>query len=115
PKFGDKKTYQMDPANKREALREAALDTAEGADFLMVKPALCYLDVIHLLKENFDLPIAAYNVSGEYAMVKAAALQGWLNYEKAMPEMLLSIHRAGADVIITYFAKEYARMVKAIL
>lgn len=112
PKFGDKKTYQMDPSNKREALREAALDTAEGADFLMVKPALCYLDVIHLLKENFDLPIAAYNVSGEYAMLKAAAMQGWLNYEKAMPEMLLSIHRAGADVILTYFAKEYAEMIR---
>ncbi len=112
PKFGDKKTYQMDPSNKREALREAALDTAEGADFLMVKPALCYLDVIHLLKENFDLPIAAYNVSGEYAMLKAAAMQGWLNYEKAMPEMLLSIHRAGADVILTYFAKEYAEMMR---
>jgi porphobilinogen synthase len=112
PKFGDKKTYQMDPANKREALREAQLDTAEGADFLMVKPALCYLDVIHLLKENFDLPIAAYNVSGEYAMLKAAAMQGWLDYNRAMPEMLLSLHRAGADVILTYAAKEYAQMQK---
>jgi porphobilinogen synthase len=112
PKFGDKKTYQMDPANKREALREAQLDTAEGADFLMVKPALCYLDVIHLLKENFDLPIAAYNVSGEYAMLKAAAMQGWLDYSRAMPEMLLSLHRAGADVILTYAAKEYAQMTK---
>ncbi len=112
PKFGDKKTYQMDPANKREALREAKLDTAEGADFLMVKPALCYLDVIHLLKENFDLPIAAYNVSGEYAMLKAAAMQGWLDYSRAMPEMLLSLHRAGADVILTYAAKEYAQMQK---
>ncbi len=112
PKFGDKKTYQMDPANKREALREAQLDTAEGADFLMVKPALCYLDVIHLLKENFDLPIAAYNVSGEYAMLKAAAMQGWLDYNRAMPEMLLSLHRAGADVILTYAAKEYALLLK---
>ncbi len=112
PKFGDKKTYQMDPANKREALREAQLDTAEGADFLMVKPALCYLDVIHLLKENFDLPIAAYNVSGEYAMLKAAAMQGWLDYNRAMPEMLLSLHRAGADVILTYAAKEYAQKQK---
>jgi porphobilinogen synthase len=112
PKFGDKKTYQMDPSNKREALREAQLDTAEGADFLMVKPALCYLDVIHLLKENFDLPIAAYNVSGEYAMLKAAAMQGWLDYNRAMPEMLLSLHRAGADVILTYAAKEYAQMQK---
>lgn len=112
PKFGDKKTYQMDPANKREALREASLDTSEGADFLMVKPALCYLDVIQTLKEHSDLPIAAYNVSGEFAMLKAAAMQGWLNYERAMPEMLLSIHRAGADVILTYFAKEYAAMIK---
>lgn len=112
PKFGDKKTYQMDPANKREALREASLDASEGADFLMVKPALCYLDVIQTLKEHSDLPIAAYNVSGEFAMLKAAAMQGWLNYERAMPEMLLSIHRAGADVILTYFAKEYAAMIK---
>jgi len=113
PKAGDKKTYQMDPANKREALREAELDEAEGADFLMVKPALCYLDVIHLLKENSNLPIAAYNVSGEYAMVKAASQMGWLQYERAMPEMLLSIHRAGADVILTYFAKEYAQLLKS--
>lgn len=110
PKFGDKKTYQMDPANKREALIEARLDEEEGADFLMVKPALCYLDVIHLLKENSDLPIAAYNVSGEYAMLKAAAEKGWIQYDRAMPEMLLSIHRAGANVILTYFAKEYAMM-----
>lgn len=110
PKFGDKKTYQMDPANKREALREAELDTLEGADFLMVKPALCYLDVIHMLKEKSALPIAAYNVSGEYAMLKAAAEKGWIQYERAMPEMLLSIHRAGADVILTYFAKEFAQM-----
>jgi porphobilinogen synthase len=110
PKFGDKKTYQMDPANKREALREARLDEIEGADFLMVKPALCYLDIIHLLKENTDLPISAYNVSGEFAMLKAAAQNGWINYEKAMAEMLLSIHRAGADIILTYFAKEYASL-----
>jgi porphobilinogen synthase len=109
PKSGDKKTYQMDPANKFEALREAALDEEEGADILMVKPALCYLDVIHLLKESSALPIAAYNVSGEYAMLKAAAANGWLNYEQAMPEMLLSIRRAGADIILTYFAKEYAQ------
>ncbi|MFM9983815.1 MAG: porphobilinogen synthase [Flavobacteriales bacterium] len=113
PKFGDKKTYQMDPSNKREALREASLDASEGADFLMVKPALCYLDVIQTLKEHSDLPIAAYNVSGEFAMLKAAAMQGWLNYDRAMPEMLLSIHRAGADVILTYFAKEYAQRLKA--
>jgi len=110
PKFGDKKTYQMNPANKREALIEARLDESEGADFLMVKPALCYLDVIHLLKENSELPIAAYNVSGEYAMLKAAGEKGWINYEKAMPEMLLSITRAGADVILTYFAKEFAQL-----
>lgn len=112
PKHGDKKTYQMDPANKWEALREAELDAAEGADFLMVKPALLYLDIIHLLKDKFELPIAAYNVSGEYAMLKAAAERGWLDYDKAMPEMLLSIRRAGATSILTYFAKEYAQMLK---
>ncbi|MFC2176382.1 porphobilinogen synthase [Bacteroidota bacterium] len=112
PKSGDKKTYQMDPANKWEALREAELDAAEGADFLMVKPATLYLDIIHLLKEKFELPIAAYNVSGEYAMLKAAAEKGWLDYDKAMPEMLLSIRRAGASAILTYFAKEYAQLVK---
>ena len=106
----DKKTYQMDPANKREALIEAELDTAEGADFLMVKPALHYLDVIALLKENFELPIAAYHVSGECAMLMAACRNGWLEYEKAMPEALLSIHRAGADAIITYFAKDFAML-----
>lgn len=112
PKSGDKKTYQMDPANKWEAIREAELDSAEGADFLMVKPALCYLDIIHMLKERADVPISAYNVSGEYAMVKAAAQNGWIQYEKAMPEMLLSIKRAGADIILTYFAKEYAELLK---
>lgn len=112
PKFGDKKSYQMDPANKREALVEAELDYLEGADYLMVKPALCYLDVIHLLKENMSIPIAAYNVSGEYAMLKAAAQKGWIDYDRAMPEMLLSIKRAGADVILSYFAKEFALMEK---
>ncbi len=112
PKAGDKKTYQMNPANKKEALIEAELDTAEGADFLMVKPALNYLDVIHVLKQNFDLPIAAYHVSGECAMLIAACQNGWLEYKKAMPETLLSIHRAGADVIITYFAKDFAKLVK---
>ncbi len=112
PKSGDKKTYQMDPANKWEAVREGELDVAEGADFLMVKPALLYLDVIHLLKEKFELPIAAYNVSGEYAMLKAAAANGWLNYDQAMPEMLLSFKRAGATSILTYAAKEYAQMLK---
>lgn len=108
PKLGDKKTYQMDPANKIEALREAELDTAEGADWLMVKPALCYLDVIHLLKQRSTVPISAYHVSGEYAMLKAACQNGWLDYDAAMPEMLLSIKRAGADCILTYAAKEYA-------
>lgn len=110
PKSGDKKTYQMNPANKMEALIEARLDEQEGADFLMVKPALCYLDVIHLLKENSLLPIAAYNVSGEYAMLMAACEKGWLNFETAMPEMLLSIKRGGADVILTYFAKEFGKL-----
>ncbi|MCK8492077.1 porphobilinogen synthase [Spirosoma sp. RP8] len=110
PKFGDKKTYQMNPANSREALIEAQLDFAEGADFLMVKPALAYLDIIKLLNDNFHLPIAAYNVSGEYAMIKAAAQQGWLDGERAMMESLLSIKRAGASVILTYFAKEAARL-----
>ena len=109
PKKGDKKTYQMNPANSREALVEAELDIAEGADFLMVKPALAYLDIIKALRENSHLPIAAYNVSGEYAMVKAAAERGWLDGEKAMLESLLSIKRAGADVILSYFAKEYAQ------
>lgn len=113
PKSGDKKTYQMDPANRVEALREASLDEDEGADFLMVKPALCYLDVIYLLKQNFELPISAYNVSGEFAMLKAAGEKGWIQYERAMPEMLLSIRRAGADIILTYFAKEYAELIKA--
>jgi porphobilinogen synthase len=108
PKFGDKKTYQMNPANRTEALIEAELDTAEGADFLMVKPALAYLDVIRLLKDNSALPITAYNVSGEYSMVKAAAQKGWLDGDRVMREMLLSIKRAGADIILTYFAKEFA-------
>ena len=108
PKFGDKKTYQMNPANSREALIEAELDTMEGADFLMVKPALSYLDVIKLLNDNFNLPIAAYNVSGEYAMVKAAAAKGWIDGQKIMNETLLSMKRAGAKIILTYFAKEFA-------
>lgn len=112
PKSGDKKTYQMNPANRREALIEAELDTQEGADYLMVKPALAYLDVIYALKQNFHLPIAAYNVSGEAAMLYAAARNGWLDYNRAMPEMLTSIHRAGADVILTYFAKDYAQLAK---
>jgi len=112
PKSGDKKTYQMNPANKREALIEAELDIAEGADFIMVKPALCYLDIIHLLKENFATPITAYNVSGECAMVYAAAKNGWLDYDRAVMEMLLSIRRAGADGILTYFAPDAARIMK---
>jgi len=112
PKEGDKKTYQMDPANAIEALREAELDESEGADYLMVKPALNYLDVIQLLKQNSNLPIAAYHVSGECAMLTAACQNGWLEYEKAMPETLLSIKRAGADIILTYFAKDYAQLLK---
>lgn len=111
PKSGDKKTYQMNPANKREALLEAELDYNEGADMIMVKPALCYLDIIHVLKENYLIPVTAYNVSGECAMVYAAAEKGWINYEMAVAEMLLSIRRAGADGILTYFAKDYAKMI----
>lgn len=109
PKSGDKKTYQMNPSNKAEALIEAQLDIDEGADMIMVKPALCYLDVIHLLKENFATPVTAYNVSGEYAMVHAASQKGWIDYNAAMNEMLLSIRRAGADGILTYFAKDFAQ------
>lgn len=112
PKFGDKKTYQMNPANRNEALIEASLDADEGADFLMVKPALAYLDVIRLLKDNSTLPVAAYNVSGEYSMIKAAAMKGWLDGDRVMREILLSIKRAGADVILSYFAKEFASLVK---
>ena len=110
PQHGDRKAYQMDPANVREALREATLDVEEGADILMVKPAMAYLDVISRLRDEFDLPIAAYQVSGEYAMIKAAAANGWIDGEKVMHESLLSIRRAGADIIITYFAKEMARL-----
>ncbi|MCG8329473.1 MAG: porphobilinogen synthase [Chitinophagales bacterium] len=106
----DKKTYQMNPANRREALIEGELDTLEGADFLMVKPALNYMDVILTMKQHFELPIAAYHVSGECAMLIAACQNGWLDYDTAMPETLLSLYRAGADVIITYFAKDYAKM-----
>jgi len=108
PRGGDKKTYQMNPANKQEALLEAELDIEEGADFLMVKPALAYLDIIHMLKENFIQPVAAYNVSGEFAMLKAAHEKGWLDYNSVMPETLLSIKRAGADIILSYHAKEFA-------
>lgn len=112
PKFGDKKTYQMNPGNSKEALIEADLDFMEGADFLMVKPALSYLDVIKLLGDNFNLPIAAYNVSGEYAMVKAAAAKGWIDGDRVRDEILLSMKRAGASVILTYFAKEFAKSIK---
>jgi porphobilinogen synthase len=108
PKAGDKKTYQMNPANSLEALREAALDMAEGADMMMVKPALHYLDIVRRLKDTANIPIVAYHVSGECAMLSAACQNGWLDFNKAMPETLLSIHRAGADIIITYFAKAYA-------
>ncbi|MDA9316627.1 porphobilinogen synthase [Polaribacter sp.] len=110
PSFGDRKTYQMDPSNRDEGMREATFDDQEGADILMVKPALSYLDIIRDLKNNFDRPIACYNVSGEYAMVKAAAEKGWIDGEKVMLESLLSMKRAGADIIITYFAKEAARI-----
>ena len=108
PKFGDKKTYQMDPANAREALTEIELDIAEGADMVMVKPALAYLDIIHQVKVNCNVPVAAYNVSGEYAMIKAAAQLGWIDEKKIIMETLLSMKRAGADLILTYFAKEVA-------
>jgi porphobilinogen synthase len=108
PQFGDRKTYQMDPANAREALREAALDVEQGADVLMVKPALAYLDIVRTLKDRFDLPVACYNVSGEYSMVKAAAARGWIDEQAIAREMLLSMKRAGADVIITYFARDLA-------
>jgi porphobilinogen synthase len=110
PQFGDRRSYQMDPANSEEAMREVRLDIAEGADIVMVKPALPYLDIIYRVKQSFDLPVAAYNVSGEYAMIKAAALQGWIDGDRVMLESLLSIRRAGADMILTYFAKEAARL-----
>ncbi|HEX9962632.1 MAG TPA: porphobilinogen synthase [Pyrinomonadaceae bacterium] len=110
PQFGDRKSYQMDTGNSDEAMREIALDIQEGADIVMVKPALSYLDLIRRAKDNFNVPIAAYNVSGEYSMIKAAAEKGWLDGEKVMMEVLTSIKRAGADVIITYFAKEAAKL-----
>jgi porphobilinogen synthase len=110
PSFGDRRGYQMDPANGREALREARLDVEEGADLLMVKPALPYLDVIATLRRELDLPLAAYHVSGEYAMLKAAAERGWLDYERVMMESLVAIRRAGADLLCTYCAREAARL-----
>lgn len=110
--FGDRSTYQMDPANSNEAIREVTLDVAEGADIIIVKPALPYLDIIYRVKTEFGMPTVAYNVSGEYAMIKAAAANGWLDEKKAIYESLVSIKRAGADIIITYFAKDAARMLK---
>jgi porphobilinogen synthase len=110
PQFGDRRGYQMDPSNVREALRETRLDVEEGADIVMVKPALAYLDVIRRVRDAFDLPVAAYNVSGEYAMLKAAAQNGWIDHDRAMLELLTSIRRAGADLILTYHAREAARL-----
>jgi len=112
PQFGDRRSYQMDPANRTEALREAELDVQECADFLMVKPALAYLDILRDLKERFNLPLVAYNVSGEYSMIKAAAAKGWIDGERVMMETLLGMKRAGADLIITYHAKEAAKLLK---
>ncbi|HEX5412152.1 MAG TPA: porphobilinogen synthase [Terriglobia bacterium] len=109
PKFGDRRSYQMDPANQREALREIALDIEEGADIIMVKPALAYLDVLALARQAFDVPLAAYQVSGEFSLIEAAARAGWIDRERAVLETLLCIHRAGADMILTYFAKDVAR------
>jgi len=112
PAFGGRRSYQMDPANASEAMREIQLDIEEGADIVMVKPALCYLDIICRAKQRFDIPIAAYNVSGEYMMLNSAAGRGLLDKESAMIEMLASIKRAGADIIITYFAKTAAKQIK---
>lgn len=109
PQFGDRRSYQMDPPNAREALREIALDVAQGADIVMIKPGLPYLDVLRAARERFDLPLAVYNVSGEYAMLKAAAANGWLDEERAVDELLTAFVRAGADIVITYFAKPYAQ------
>ncbi len=113
PQFGDRASYQMDPANAREALKEVALDVEEGADIIMVKPALPYLDIVHRVREAFDVPVAAYNVSGEYAMVKAAAENGWIDEKRVVLEILTSIQRAGASVVLTYHAKDLARWLKA--
>lgn len=112
PQFGDRKSYQMDPANSREAMREVELDIAEGADIIMVKPALAYLDIVRQVRDNFDYPLAVYNVSGEYSMVKAAAAQGWIDEKRTVMETLLSMKRAGADIIITYHAMDVARWLK---
>jgi porphobilinogen synthase len=112
PQFGDRRSYQMDPANSDEAMREVALDIQEGADIVMVKPALAFLDIIYRVKEEFGYPVAAYNVSGEFAMIKAAARNGWIEEERALMEILFSIKRAGADMILTYFAKQAARILQ---
>lgn len=112
PQFGDRRSYQMDPANAREALKEVALDIAEGADLVIVKPALAYLDIVRSVKDNTDLPVVAYNVSGEYAMVKAAAANGWIDERQIVQETLLGMKRAGADMIITYHALDAARWLK---
>ncbi len=112
PEFGDRRSYQMDPPNAREAMREAELDYSEGADILMVKPATVYLDVLRMVRENFDVPVAAYHVSGEYALIKAAAQKGWIDEERVMMETLISIKRAGADIILTYYAREAIRAIK---
>jgi len=112
PQFGDRRSYQMDPANAREALKEVALDLEEGADIVMVKPALPYLDIVRQVRDKFDVPVGAYNVSGEYAMVKAAAQKGWIDEQRVVLEILTSIHRAGADLILTYHAKDAARWLK---
>jgi len=113
PAFGDRRAYQMDSANEREALREAELDYLEGADVLMVKPATVYLDILKMLREQFDLPLAAYHVSGEYAMIKAAAQNGWIDEQRAMMETLTSIKRAGADIILTYYAREAIKLLRS--
>jgi len=112
PQFGDRQSYQMDPANAAEALREVAMDLEEGADIIMVKPALAYLDILWRVRTEFDVPVAAYSVSGEFAMVKAAARLGWLEEERVMWEILTAIKRAGADLILTYFAKDAARLLR---
>ncbi len=114
PQFGDRRAYQMDPRNAEEALREVALDLEEGADVVMVKPALAYLDIIRRVKDTFSVPVAAYNVSGEYALIKAAAEKGWVDHDRVVAETLLSIRRAGADILLTYFAKEAARILKEV-
>ena len=114
PQFGDRKSYQMDPANIREALKEVELDILEGADIIMVKPAMAYLDVISHVKDISNVPVACYNVSGEYSMLKATAEKGWIDHDSAMMEMLLSMKRAGADIIISYFAKEAAQLINKV-